>query len=102
MNFKNIVERIQNRIFYFIIFVVFVLFVGFTVWGENGILRLLEVNRIKSKVVFENTELLKQNLLFVQEVTRLKEVQFMEQRARTDLGFIKNNEKVFVLDETEL
>lgn len=101
MFFKNIITQIQNHFFYFLIFAVFVLFFGITVWGENGILRLVAVNRIKSKVAFENAALLKQNLLFVQEVDKLKEAKFLEQRARTDLGFVKTSEKVFMLNEED-
>jgi cell division protein FtsB len=68
-----------------------------TLWGENGVFKLVKLKQIRTKTANENDEILRQNLLYVQEIEKLKEARFVEQKARTDLGFVKESETVFVV-----
>lgn len=94
---KKFLLKIQNQFFYTFGMLIFVLFFITTLWGESGIFKLVELKRIRSKIASENDEILRQNLLHAQEIERLKESRFVEQKARTDLGFVKESETVFIV-----
>ena len=99
MFLRKIIDGIQDQLFYLFAFSIFFIFIFLTVWGENGILRLVELKRIKENVVSDNGALLRQNLAFVQEIEKLKDSRFVEQRARTDLGMVRASETVFIVKE---
>lgn len=94
---KKLLIKVQNQFFYTFGMLIFVLFFIMTLWGDNGILKLVELKRIRAGIAGENDEILRQNLLYAQEIERLKESGYVEQKARTDLGFVKENETVFVI-----
>lgn len=95
---KNFVQ-LQNRFFSVFAFAVFVMFFFMTVWGENGVVRLIELKRIGERIEAENAEILKQNLLMVQEIDKLKDVNYVGQQARSRLGMVRPDETVFVVPE---
>lgn len=96
---QTLLFRLQNHVFSLAVAVIFFFFFFVTVWGENGILKLVELKHIREKVSYENESILKQNLVYLQEIESLKKTPFVEQRARSDLGFVRTNEKVFILTE---
>lgn len=70
-----------------------------TLWGENGLFRLIELNRLKTEILHEKQRILGENLSFSQEVETLKTLKYIEQRARSDMGYIHENETVFVVSD---
>lgn len=99
---KKLLLKIQNQFFYTFGMFIFVSFFITTLWGDSGLFKLVELKRIRTKVASENDEILRQNLLYVQEIERLKEAHFVEQKARTDLGFVKESETVFIIPSKKL
>lgn len=91
-------RKMQNLIFLLLAVGVFLTFFYLTLWGENGLLRLVRLYRVKAKMIEANNSLLLQNLEYLQKIRHLKEVKYIEQTARTDLGFVRPNEVVYVFD----
>lgn len=99
MVIKNLFNKIHNQFFYLLGVGIFFFFVILSIWGENGLLRLVEMNNIKKQAVSLNQKILQENLLLKQEIERLHDAKYLEQRVRSDLGLIKPNEKVFIIPE---
>ncbi|MCP5464123.1 MAG: septum formation initiator family protein [Deltaproteobacteria bacterium] len=89
--------KLQNNIFLTAAVVVFVLFFFVTVWGDGGLVELYGLKQQRDKIVASNRQLLQENLLRLQEIQKLKESRFVEQKARSDLGMIRKDEIVFVI-----
>lgn len=99
MFFRKTAVKIQHQLFPAFALAIFVAFFFLTVWGENGVLRLVELRRIKAGIESENTDILRENLLFVQQIDKLKDAPYVEQKARSSLGLVRDNETVFVISE---
>jgi cell division protein FtsB len=76
-----------------------VAFFGMTVWGDEGLLHLMQLNRGRSEILSENQRILKENLFYLEEIRSFKSVRYQEQKARSELGMIRQNETVFVVPE---
>jgi cell division protein FtsB len=96
---KRLFLKIQDQFFYAFAMLIFFLFFVVTVWGENGLLRLIELKRMTKNVASGNEAILRDNLLHVLEIGKLKNTSYVEERARTDLGLIRDSETVFVVPE---
>ena len=70
-----------------------------TLWGENGLFRLVELNRLKTEILHEKQRVLEENLVHFQEIQRLKKLKYIEQQARSDMGYLLENETLFVIPE---
>jgi len=97
MKFRRSIIRLQNSVFLLLGIVVFVVFLVMTVWGKDGMLDLIELNKRKDQIVNTNYRLLKENLLYLEEIQKLKQAKFVEQKARSDLGLVRPDEIVFVV-----
>lgn len=78
---------------------VFVAFFGMTVWGDEGLLHLMQLNRARSEILSENQRILRENLFYLEEIRSFKSERYQEQKARSELGLIRENEIVFVVPE---
>lgn len=88
-----------NTVFLVGALLVFVAFLGMTVWGDEGLLHLIRLNRMRSEILSENQRLLKENLFYLEDIRSAKSVRYQEQKARSELGMIRQNETVFVVPE---
>lgn len=81
---------------------VFLIFLFLTISGEDGLIRLVQLKSKEAQLKKDNLSLLEENLKTYQEIERLKSKRFIEQKSRTSLGMVKENEVVFVIDEDSL
>ena len=95
----KVFRKLQNRLFVSLAFVVFLAFVYLTLWGENGLIRLVKLYHLKDRAIANNNAILRQSLSYLEEIRRLKQPHFIEQTTRNELGFVRPNEMVFVVDE---
>ena len=86
-----------NSIFYTIAIFIFVIFTAFTLIGEEGLIRLYELNQIKKSLAEENRTLLVQNLALRQELKSLNSPRTMEQKAHEFLGLAYPDEKIWLI-----
>ena len=79
------------------------LFFQFQLWlGEGGLAKKLTLEREVAEQEAQNEMLRQRNQTLVSEVVDLKEgVESIEERARTDLGMIKEGETFFMVVEPE-
>ena len=94
---KFIEKRNTNSIFYFIALIIFVAFVGFTISGEDGLIRLYQLNKIKNGLLQENKTLLLENLATRQELKSLHYGATLENQAHEALGLAYPNETVWLV-----
>ncbi|MBU0505035.1 MAG: septum formation initiator family protein [bacterium] len=90
-----------NNILYCATFLVFVSFFAVTVWGRGGLLELKSLTDKRDTVGRTNQMLLKQNLFFLEEIHELQKLSYVEQRARTDLSLVRDDEIVFVVEKED-
>lgn len=91
------VYRIKDGLFYFLGLVVFVAFAVMTIWGNEGLVKLINLREQRSALLQTNHQLLKENLLFLEEINALKKARYVEQTARSKMGLIRKDEVVFVV-----
>ncbi|TNE76816.1 MAG: cell division protein FtsB [Gammaproteobacteria bacterium] len=79
------------------------LFFQYQLWlGEGGLANKLTLEREVTEQQVENEALRQRNQILVSEVVDLKEgVESIEERARTDLGMIKEGETFYMVVEPE-
>lgn len=94
---KSFVFRLKDSFFSILSVVVFVLFILFTVWGKDGLIDLVALRQQKESIRVANFKILRENLKYSEEVSKLKYRPYVEQKARSDLGFVRENETVFVV-----
>lgn len=84
-----------------IIFLVLILLLQYSLWfGNGGLLRVWQLNQAVEKQKAENADLKERNEALEAEVRDLKKgLEAIEERARTDLGMIKNDETFFQVIE---
>lgn len=90
----------QNRLFLAGAVLICIFFAYLSLWADNGLLRMLELGRVKNKILTQNHDILEQNLSYVQEIKKLKELPYIEQKARNELGFVRPNEVVYIMNST--
>ena len=65
--------------------------------NKDGMLDLIQLWNKRDTIVQKNHQILKENLFLLEEINKLKSAKYLEQKARTDLGLVRNNETVFIL-----
>lgn len=90
-------KRDYNSIFYFIALIIFVAFVGFTISGEDGLIRLYQLNKIKQGLLQENKTLLVENLGYRQELKSLHHQSALANQAHESLGLAYPDEVVWLV-----
>ena len=75
---------------------IILLFSVLTITGEDGILRLVELKKIKTRLEEENRKLLQHNLAYRQEIKSLYQIQSVEARAREAMGWVYKDEIIYV------
>jgi len=89
--------QFQNSIFYGLACLVFIVFFFVTIWGKDGLIDLMALKKQRAKIAQSNYYLLKENLLYLEEIDKLKQARFVEQNARSDMGMVRSNEIVYVV-----
>lgn len=88
-----------NQIFLLSSFIIVLMFLAFSVWGDDGLLRLLELKNLRDQIAEENKVVLLDNLANTQEILGLKKTATIEQVARSNLGMIRQDEVILVFPE---
>lgn len=97
MSSKTKLDDLQNILFYALGVVVFCMFVFLTVWGDDGLMKLVDLKTQKKNFSQQNVEILQQNLMRVEEIEKLKSARYLKQIARSELGLVKPDEVVFII-----
>lgn len=95
---SQVLGLIQNVLVYSLGLVVFLGFVFITVWGQDGLIDLMRLSGQKDRIVTKNNQLLHENLMLLNQIESLNQERVLEQTIRSELGLIKPNELVFVID----
>lgn len=90
-------NQLLNAGFYILGVVLFVGFFIVTVWGEDGLLRLMELRAMRDKMVKSNQHLLQSNFQAMEKILKLRQMGYVEQTARTEMGLIRSDEIVYVV-----
>ncbi len=85
-----------NQIFLLASFTIVMMFFAFSIWGDDGLLRLLELKNLRDQIAEENKGMLLNNLANTQEILNLKKTTTIEQVARSELGMIRQDEVILV------
>ncbi|MDO8520370.1 MAG: septum formation initiator family protein [Deltaproteobacteria bacterium] len=90
-------KRDLNSIFYFIALFIFVAFVGFTVSGDEGLIRLYQVHKQKKGLEEVTKSLLLENLTYRQELKSLRTGKRVDIQAHESLGLAYPDEVVWIV-----
>ena len=87
--------------FFIIILIVFFLMIQFDIWfKDDGFYRVKELEQMISNQVEENKRLKLRNEQLEREIEELKSgTESIEEKARTDLGMIKEGEEFYLIVE---
>ena len=87
--------------FFIIILIVFFLMIQFDIWfKDDGFYRVKELEQMIGNQVEENKRLKLRNEQLEQEIEELKSgTESIEEKARTDLGMIKEGEEFYLIVE---
>lgn len=87
--------------FFIIILIVFFLMIQFDIWlKDDGFYRLKELEQMIDSQVEENERLKLRNEQLEREIEELKSgTESIEEKARTDLGMIKEGEEFYLIVE---
>ena len=87
--------------FFIIILIVFFLMIQFDIWlKDDGFYRLKELEQMIDSEVEENERLKLRNKQLEREIEELKSgTESIEEKARTDLGMIKEGEEFYLIVE---
>ena len=96
---KLIEKRNTNFVFYWLAVLIFFGFLVFTVTGQDGLVRLIQLKHLKQELAAKNEAMLRKNIALRQEQKNLKGLPVIEHLARKSLGLVYPNEAVFVIDK---
>ena len=87
--------------FFIIILIVFFLMIQFDIWfKDDGFYRVKELEQMIGSQVEENERLKLRNEQLEREIEELKSgTESIEEKARTDLGMIKEGEEFYIIVE---
>ena len=87
--------------FFIVILIVFFLMIQFDIWfKEDGFYRVKELEQMIGNQVEENKRLKLRNEQLEREIEELKSgTESIEEKARTDLGMIKEGEEFYLIVE---
>lgn len=89
----------ENSLFLIAALVIFCGFFVMTVWGKDGLVELYNLSQAKNRVAQTNQNLLQDNLLVLGQIKKMKDKSYVEQRIKSELGLIREDEIVFVIPE---
>jgi cell division protein FtsB len=88
-------KKDYNLVFVLMAVVILVCFAVVGITGENGVLKMIELTRMKNNLSSQNRALLEENISLYQEIKGLHEPSHVERRAR-ELGLARPGEIIFV------
>ena len=91
--FKN-----QNRVMLILGVFLFFCFAVITIWGKDGLVRLMELRQIRDQIAADNRDILFQNFEHSLEIEKLKTEEYVEHIARKDLGMIRQDEMIYIVN----
>lgn len=92
-------DTLLKHIFLVLGVVTAIIFLVITIWGDNGLKELWQLKQKKEVLAKTNLALLHQNWLHYEEIKRLNNPKNLEQVARTELGMVRPNETVYVVED---
>ncbi|EKD42560.1 MAG: hypothetical protein ACD_73C00105G0002 [uncultured bacterium] len=93
---KFISKKDYNLMFGVMALVIILVFAILTITGDDGILRLMKLQKVKADMEKENRTLLEQNLAYRQDIKSLYQIPSIEARARESLGWVYPDEVIYV------
>ena len=96
---RHPIDTLLKHIFLVLGLVTAAIFFVITIWGDNGLKELWQLKQKKETLAKSNLELLHQNWLYYEEIKRLSDPKNLEQAARTELGMVRENETVYVIEQ---
>ncbi len=94
-------KKNADSIFFILGLVIFLIFFIFTVSGDQGLLRLMQLKKMKDDLAMQNKGLMMSNLALRQEQKSLYDLETLKHQARGSLGLAYPNEVVFVTDSNK-
>lgn len=91
-------RRSPNALFYVMGMATFGFFVVMTVWGDDGLAHLLNLQRQKNQLAAQNASLALESVEWLQQIQSLSSPRALEQAARTELGLIRASETIYVVE----
>ncbi len=76
-----------------------IFFLILTIFGDEGLIKLRKLYALRDLVSQENRELFQDNQRLLEEAHRLRQPAFTERLIRDNLGYVKPNEYILILDE---
>ena len=98
MSLVSFFRRSPNALFYVIGMATFGFFVIMTVWGDDGLAHLVNLQRQKNQIAAQNANLALESVERLKQIQSLSSPQALEQVARTELGLIRASETVYVVE----
>jgi len=100
-NHRDIMFQI-NRMGIWFIFLLLSLFLFFIIWGDQGFIELNELQSEYQQLHHHSQSLEQENVDLHQLIERLKhDPKYVERIARTELGMIRDNEKIIKFSRRE-
>lgn len=99
MNRHHPIEPVLKHLFLILGALALFAFLAFMLWGDSGLKKLWGLKQKKETIAQENQKLIKENWLLLEEIKRLNDPKFLEQRARSEMGMVRKNETVYVIEE---
>lgn len=98
MSLVSFFKRSPNALFYVIGIATFGFFVIMTVWGNDGLAHLVNLQRQKNQIAAQNANLALESVELLNQIKALSSPKALEQAARTELGLVRTTETVYVVD----
>ena len=92
------IEIILKHLFLVLAIVAFSAFLVFMLWGDSGLKKLWNLKEKKEALAQENQSLVKENWMMLEEIKRLNDPKFLEQKASSEMGMVRKNETVYVIE----
>ncbi len=74
------------------LFLVVIILIALNLFGNHGLLRLIQLKQHANSLGAANTELMQANWQFAQEIERLKDPPYLERLIREERGYIRDGE----------
>ena len=96
---KFIEKKYDDTLVALLAFLVFLGFALFTVYGQDGLLRLMELKKMRDGLNTKNKAMMIENFELYQRRKSLYDFKTLEKEAKTSLGLIAPDEIVLVLPQ---
>ena len=72
----------------------------FALFGDKGVIKIIRLKRERDRIIADISRIQEENKWLQEEIRRLREdSRYLESVARRDLGFIKENEILFIFED---